>query len=123
MYQSIELIGRLGKDPEERYTPDGTAVTHFNLAVDGSQGKTIWVRIVTWDNLAKICGKYLIKGSLVHVVGTLTPDKETGNPRMFQRKNGEWACGYEVTAKTVTFLSPRSGEASEASQDNYEDLF
>ena len=72
MVNKVILIGRLGKDPDVRYTPDGTMVTNFNLATDeqwkDKNGekvqKTEWHRIVTWGKLAEICGNYLVKGKL-----------------------------------------------------------
>ena len=73
MVNKVILVGRLGKDPDVRYTPDGTMVTNFNLATDeqwkDKNGekvqKTEWHRIVTWGKLAEICGNYLVKGKLV----------------------------------------------------------
>lgn len=107
MFQQVVLIGRLGKDPEQRYTPEAKAVTNFDIAVDGGKGQTMWVRIIAWEKLAENCNLYLNKGKLVQVVGVLTPDKETGNPRMFKRQDGSTGTVYEVTARQVTFLSPR----------------
>jgi len=120
MYQNIELIGRLGRDPENRYAPDGTAVTNFDIAVDGGKDKTVWVRITAWDKLAETCGSFLHKGSVVHVTGSFAPDKATGNPRVFQRKDGTWSAVFEVLARRVTFLSPKS-EGAQA--QDYSDLF
>jgi len=73
------LIGRLGADPEMRYTADGTAVCKFSLATsrkfttkDGQkQEKTEWHRIVVWRKLAEICGQYLAKGKQVMIEGRI----------------------------------------------------
>ena len=73
------MIGRLGKDPEVRYTPDGTMVTNFTMATDESYKdksgekvqRTEWHRIVTFGKLAEICGNYLVKGKLVFVEGRI----------------------------------------------------
>ena len=73
------LIGRLGRDPEMRYTASGTAVTTFTLAtnrfrqgLDGQpQEETDWHTIVTWDKLAETCNQFLTKGRLVYVEGHL----------------------------------------------------
>ncbi len=75
----VILIGNLGKDPELRYTPAGTAVATFPLATseryrDKSgqmQEKTEWHNIVVWRNLAEICGKYLSKGRQVYIEGKI----------------------------------------------------
>lgn len=79
MVNKVILVGRLGKDPEVRYTPDGTMVTNFNLATDEQRKdkngekiqRTEWHKIVTWGKLAEICGNYLVKGKLVYVEGRI----------------------------------------------------
>jgi single-strand DNA-binding protein len=74
------LIGRLGADPEVRYTPDGTCVCNFSLATDEKwtdkntgekQQRTEWHRIVAWRKLAEICGEYLVKGKQIYCEGTI----------------------------------------------------
>ncbi len=78
-----QFIGRLGKDPESRFMPNGKAVTSFSLAV-GSQWKTKdgekqesteWVNCTAFDKLGEICGEYLKKGAQVFVSGKLKTDK------------------------------------------------
>ena len=92
MVNKVLLIGRLGKDPEVRYTPDGMMVTNFSLATDEYRKdkngervqRTEWHRIVTFGKLADICGNYLSKGKLIFVEGRIQTqsweDKE-GNKR------------------------------------------
>ncbi len=88
----VILVGNLGKDPELRYTPSGTAVATFSLATterfkdrDGNQqSKTEWHNIVVWRQLAEICGKYLHKGRQVYIEGkiqTRSYDDRDGNKR------------------------------------------
>lgn len=88
----VILVGNLGKDPELRYTPSGTAVVTFPLATterykdrDGQrQEKTEWHNIVAWRQLAEICGKYLHKGKQVYIEGkiqTRSYDDRDGNKR------------------------------------------
>ncbi len=111
MYHTIVLAGNLGRDPEMRYTPDGKAVTSFSVAVSdgfGENKKTIWFRITTWEKTAENCNSYLKKGSSVLIEGRITPDKETGSPKVFQRQDGTHGSSYDVTATTVRFLSGRS---------------
>lgn len=78
MLNKVMLIGNLGRDPEVKYTPSGTAVANFSIATtetwtkDGEkQSKTEWHKIVAWQRLAEICGEYLHKGSQVYVEGKL----------------------------------------------------
>lgn len=90
----VQLIGRLGKEPEQRATPKGTLVTSFSLAVDRiwkSKGEakksTDWFRVETWGKLADICQKYLQKGQLIYVEGALRTDKyeHEGETKYFTR--------------------------------------
>ena len=118
MYHTIIIVGNLGKDPEMRYTPSGQAVTSFSVASNrkytssnGEQvNETIWFRISAWGKQAEICNQYLKKGSKVLVEGRLTPDKNTGGPRIWQKQDGSSGASFEVNAQTVRFLSTR-GEA------------
>ncbi|MBE9507605.1 MAG: single-stranded DNA-binding protein [Chloroflexi bacterium] len=120
MYHKIVIVGHLGRDPEMRYTPDGTPVTNFSVATsrkwnrpDGSKGEeTIWFRVTAWRRMAEVCNEYLQKGRQVLVEGRLRPD-EKGNPRTFTRNDGTTGASFEVTALTVKFLGGR-GEAPPA---------
>jgi single-strand DNA-binding protein len=79
----VQLIGRLGRDPESKFTPTGKKVAHFSLAVSnrwkGADGQmkeyTEWVNIEAWGGLADICQQYLQKGRLVYLEGRLKTDK------------------------------------------------
>ncbi|MFK5926062.1 MAG: single-stranded DNA-binding protein [Desulfuromusa sp.] len=88
----VILVGNLGKDPELRYTPSGTAVATFSLATTerykdregNKQEKTEWHNIVVWRQLAEICGKYLHKGKQIYVEGKIqnrSYDDRDGNKR------------------------------------------
>jgi single-strand DNA-binding protein len=104
------LIGRLGKDPESKFTPTGKKVTHFSVAVsnrwkgrDGeSKESTEWVNVEAWDRLGEVCQEYLKKGSLVYIEGRLKTDKyeEKGETRYFTK----------VVAQMVQFLDSRTGD-------------
>lgn len=117
MYHKVILVGYLGRDPEMRYTPDGTPVTTFTMATDrkwtnqdGSQGEeTIWWRVTTWRKLAETCNQYLSKGRPVLVEGVMRPDPQTGGPRVWTGNDGVARASFEVTARTVRFL-PSRGE-------------
>ena len=79
----VQLMGRLGKDPEGKFTPTGKKVTHFSLAVSNrwksNTGEmkeyTEWVNIEAWGRLGEVCQEYLKKGSLVYIEGRLKTDK------------------------------------------------
>jgi single-strand DNA-binding protein len=75
----VMLIGRLGKDPELRYTPSGTPLAKFTLATDrrkhnGEKQPPDWHRIIAWNRLAEICGQYLFKGKQVMIEGRIEYD-------------------------------------------------
>ena len=115
MYHKVILAGHLGRDPEMRYTTDGTPVTSFSVATtekwtgqDGQQQeRTIWWRVTAWRRLAETCNRFLSKGRPVLVEGRMNVDPESGGPRTFTRKDGTVGASYEVTALTVKFLGAR----------------
>ena len=122
MFQTLILIGNLGKEPEMRYTPSGQPVTTLSVATNrrysGTNGQpvkeTAWFRVTVWGKQAETCNQFLHKGSKVLVEGRLTPDPETGGPHVWEN-NGKHGASYEVTASTVRFLSSREdGEEGEA---------
>jgi len=108
----VILIGRLGRDPEMRYTPSGQPVTNFSLATDesytGKDGnkveKTEWHRIVVWGKQAEFCGNYLAKGRLVYVEGKLETRKWTD-------KDGAEKYTTEIKADRVLGLESAQGQA------------
>jgi single-strand DNA-binding protein len=124
MFHTIIIVGNVGRDPEMRYTPSGQAVTSFSIASNrrytssnGEQvNETIWFRVSAWGKQAEICNQYLKKGSKVLVEGRLTPDKNTGGPKVYSRQDGTSGANFDVTATTIRFLSSRgesdSGTAS-----------
>jgi single-strand DNA-binding protein len=91
----VQLIGRLGKDPESKFTPTGKKVTHFSIAISNrwkskegdAKEYTEWVNIEAWGRLGEICQEYLKKGSLVFVEGRLKTDKyeDKGDTRYFTK--------------------------------------
>jgi len=103
------LIGRLGGDPELRYTPQGSAVCSFNIATNeqykDKEGKTIeqtdWHRIVAWNKLAEICGQYLKKGSLVYIEGKI-------KSRDYTDKDGVKKYITEIKADTMQMLGAKT---------------
>lgn len=114
MYQRLVLVGRLGRDPEMRYTPQGTPVTSISVATsrkyntaDGqAKEETIWFRVQVWGKQGETVNQYLTKGSKVLVEGTLIPD-ENGGPRVWTDKEGKARASFEVRAQTVRFLDSK----------------
>lgn len=101
----VLLIGRLGNNPEIRYTNTGTAVANFNLATSENwndksgqrQERTEWHRVVVWGKLAELCEKYLGKGRQCYVEGRL-------QTRSWDDKDGNKRYTTEVVASTIQFL-------------------
>ena len=118
MYQSLTIVGNVGRDPEMRYTPSGQAVTSFSVATNrqytANSGETvketIWFRVTTWGKQAETCNKFVKKGSKVLVEGRLTADNATGGPRVWKAQDGTPRASFEVSANTVRFLSSRGDE-------------
>ncbi len=116
MVNKVILIGRLGKDPDVRYTPDGTMVTTFNLATDeqwkDKNGekvqKTEWHRIVAWGKLAEICGNYLVKGKLVFVEGRI-------QTRSWEDKEGVKRFTTEIVASNMQMLDSKGQNKTDES--------
>ncbi len=91
----VQLIGRLGKDPDGKFTPTGKQVTHFSLAVtnrwkskDGDTKEyTEWINIEVWGRLGEVCKEYLKKGSLVYLDGRLKTDRyeDKGETKYFSK--------------------------------------
>jgi len=119
-YQKIVIVGNLGRDPEMRYTESGQAVTNINVATNrqytASSGEkvkeTTWFRVSAWGRLAETCNQYLKTGRQVLVEGRLNPDRETGNPRVFERNDGTSGASYEITADRVVFMGGRDDQGS-----------
>ena len=110
------LIGRLGQDPEVRYTPSGTAVANFSIATseewkDKETGekreRTEWHRIVAFGRLAEICGEYLAKGRQVYIEGRI-------QTRSWEENDGNKKYTTEIVAGDVQLLG---GKQSATEQD------
>lgn len=119
----VMIIGRLGKEPEMRYTANGNAVTTFTVA-SGRQRKTAegdvreeteWFRVVTWSKLAEICNQYLSKGSRVYIEGRL-------QTRSWEGQDGQKKFMTEVVASDMIILDSRNRETDRVSADE-DDVF
>ena len=116
------IVGNLGRDPEVRYTANGSAVANVTIATSESwkdkqsgerQERTEWHRVVFFGRLAEIAEEYLKKGSQVYIEGSIRTqkwqDKESGQDRYTT----------EIVARDMQMLGSRGGEASGASDDDY----
>lgn len=107
------LVGRLGRDPEMRYTPSGTPVVNFSLATDEfwtdqnkeRQKRTEWHNIVAWSKLAETCNQYLTKGQLIFIEGRI-------QTREWDDRDGNKRRTTEIVASEMRMLGRRS-ETSE----------
>lgn len=116
MWHKLIFAGRLGRDPEMRYTPEGQPVTSFSVGVQDGSGeykKTIWVRVSAWGKQAEACNQYLRKGERVLVEGRLLYAKN-GGPRLYQRQDGTMGSSFEVNAVTVRFLESKAEKETSA---------
>ena len=112
MLNKVTLIGRLGRDPEVRYMPNGDAVCNFSLATSekftdksGNKAeKTEWHNIVIYRKLAEIAGQYLKKGSQVYLEGKIQSHKYTD-------KNGVERTAYEIVCHEMKMLGGNGNEA------------
>ena len=117
----VQLIGRLGKDPETHFTPTGKKVCHFTLAVDRrwktidgeSRAITDWFNIEAWGRLGEIIQQYLHKGRLVFIEGRLQTDR--------YEQGGENRYFTKVIARSMQMLERRPEEEEPALPDIVED--
>lgn len=108
MLNKVQIIGRLGADPEMRYTQGGSAVTQFSVATSRQwtdsagerQEETEWFRVITWNKLAEVCAQYLEKGRLVYVEGRM-------QTRSWEDQQGQKRYMTELIAQEVKFLGGR----------------
>lgn len=107
-FNKIIAIGRLGREPEQRFTASGSAVTTFSIATDHSfkdksgelKSETEWLAVTTWNKSAELCNQYLNKGSLVYIEGRL-------KTRTWEKQDGTKGSRTEVIAERVLFLDPK----------------
>lgn len=120
----VELIGRLGRDPELKYSQAGAPVCRFNVATDESytdrNGNRVdrveWHTVIAFQKLAENCSQYLKKGSLVYIEGSLTT-------RKWQDQQGQDRYSTEIRAQRVQFLDhKRDGQQGQQRDSGYSGL-
>lgn len=105
-FNKIIVVGNLGRDPELRYTPQGTAVCDFSIATNEKrrdksgemQDVTTWFKVTTWNKQAEVASKYLTKGKSVYIEGRLRLEEYTD-------REGKTRFSLEVNASDIQFLS------------------
>lgn len=119
MLNVVCLMGRLGSDPELKYTQTQIEVTNFSIAVDrtfqtkGQEKQTDWINIVAWRNTATFINKYFHKGSMIVVHGSL-------QSRTYTDKNGNNRTVFEVVADNVFFGDSKRDSGGGPSTSNYD---
>jgi single-strand DNA-binding protein len=111
-FNKVILVGRLTKDPEIKYTPQGTQLAKFGLAVGRSFGKndeTDFFNIIAWQKLAEICGNYLKKGKLVLIEGEI-------QTRRYETQDGQKRTAFEIIARNMQMLGSRSEDGGTSFQ-------
>jgi single-strand DNA-binding protein len=101
MFNQLTVLGRLGSDPEMRYTANGKAVTNFSVATDvgwGDNKETLWLRVNCWDKQAESANQYLEKGRQVLIVGELSQ-------REYTAANGDKRTSLEVKVREMKFIN------------------
>lgn len=126
MYQKVIVVGNLGRDPEMRYMPDGSAVTNFSVATTyrwtnrssgEPQSETTWFRISVWGRQAEIANQYLAKGRKVLVEGRMVSDPATGGPKLWTRQDGSVGSSFEIRADNVRFIGGRDDDGGSGGSD------
>ena len=114
----VELLGRVGTDPEMKYTPNGTAVTNLRLATDryrrDGEDATDWHTVIVWGKTAEAVNNYVTKGQRVYVAGRLVQNTWEGD-------DGQRRHRTEIHTQEVVFLDSNNGNGNGASDDGDED--
>ncbi len=110
----VELLGRVGTDPEMRYTPSGTAVAELRLATDRRRqnGETTadWHTVVCWGKLAEAVNQHVGKGGRIYVAGRLAQNA-------WETEDGQRRSKTEIHAEEVVFLDFHNGDGAQAAAD------
>jgi single-strand DNA-binding protein len=118
-FNKITIVGYLGRDPELRYTPQGTPVCDFSVATTERrkdkagevQEATTWFRVNLWGRLAEVANQYLAKGKLVYIEGRLSQ-------REWQDRDGNTRTSLEVHGTDLQFISSRADEGAQRAESS-----
>ena len=111
----VTLLGRVGTDPEMKYTPNGTPVTNLRLATDrrrsNGDSETDWHSVVCWDKLAEAVNSYVGKGQRIYVEGRLVQNS-------WETDDGQRRHRTEIHASEVVFLDGGNGNGAQEGDDS-----
>ena len=114
----VELLGRVGTEPEMRYTPSGAAVTQLRLATDrhrqNGETETDWHTVTAWNKLAEAVNQYVQKGQRLYVAGRLAQNS-------YEAKDGTRRYATEIYAAEVVFLDGGNGSSAHEDAESDED--
>lgn len=103
-FNKITIVGHLGQDPEQRYTPTGKAVTSFSMATtekrQNDEEITTWFRVTLWGRQAELASEHLTKGQQVYIEGRLTQ-------RQYEKSDGSTGTSLEVNGTDMRFLGSK----------------
>lgn len=130
MFNELTVVGHLTKDPEVSYTTGQDKVVKVSLGSSvwrKDKPYTIWVTVYVWGGAADFAEKHVHKGDLVQIVGSLLPDRETGNPKVYRRHDGSFGSSYEIKCRLLTRLHKKDPNSNPYPQgdidDDYESIF
>lgn len=121
-FNAVTLVGHLGRDPELRYTPQGTPVCSFSMATNdkkkNQQGEMVdivtWFRVTLWGRQAENASQYLVKGNQVYIVGRLRVEEWTD-------REGKTRFTLEVNATDMKFIGSKTTDGESAPRGNAPD--
>jgi single-strand DNA-binding protein len=118
----VFLIGNLTRDPELKYTANGTGIARFGLAVnrtyntpDGEKKETCFVDVTAWDKLAEVCNEHLTKGRLILIEGRL-------QYQSWESDDGTKRSKIEVVAQNIQFLGGKPDDQNENAEGTDDDV-
>jgi single-strand DNA-binding protein len=129
MYQKLIVVGRLSRDGEMKFLPNGDPTLSFSMATDRTwndkggqrQKETTWWRVTIFGKIAQSLNEYLVKGATVAVEGRLRVDAKTGGPVVYQKRDGSYTSSFEILADQIRLVhSPKwSTSSSNDTGTNY----
>lgn len=126
MYQKLIIAGRLGRDAEMKFLPNGDPSLSFSMATDRTwttkdnqrQKETTWWRVTIFGKIAQSLNEYLVKGASVVVEGRLRVDQKTGGPVVYQSKTGSWGSNFEVLADQIRLIGNTKHDSDAKNNDD-----
>jgi len=116
MYQKLIVVGRLSRDGEMKFLPNGDPTLSFSMATDRTwndkggqrQKETTWWRVTIFGKIAQSLNEYLVKGATVAVEGRLRVDPKSGGPVVYQKRDGTHTASFEILADQIRLVhSPK----------------